>query len=61
MIEYKGFQVGQAENYHLWIVKDGKTVLHAQCDKPLSDDELKAKVDAYIEFTYGGGFKVVKS
>ena len=59
MIKYKGYQAGQAENYHLWIVKDGKAVLHAQCDKPLSDDELKEKVDAYIELMRGG-IKIVE-
>lgn len=49
MISYKGYEVGQASNHHIWISKDDRAVMHAQCDKKLTDDELKEMVDNYIE------------
>lgn len=49
-IQHKGYEVTQASNNHLWITKDGKTVMHSQCNKPLSEDGLKEAVDDYIEF-----------
>lgn len=49
MIEYKGYKVGQASNHHVWITKDDRMVLHSQCNKPKTDDELRKMVDNYIE------------
>ena len=49
MIEYKGYVVGQAPNHHVMISKDGRLVLHAQCNEPKTDDELREMVDFYIE------------
>ena len=50
-MKYKGFEIRQAPNHHIWITKDGKRVLHAQADRKKSDEELKKCVDAYIELT----------
>ena len=55
-MEYKGYKVEQAPNYHVWVTKDGRMVLHAQCNKPKTDDELKEVVDNYIELTESGKF-----
>ena len=49
MIKYKGYEVCQASNRHIWITKDGRMVLHSQCNKPKTDDELREIVDNYIE------------
>ena len=49
-MKYKGYEVGQAPKHHIWITKDGKRVMHSQCNKPLSEDGLKEVVDNYIEF-----------
>ena len=63
MIEYKGYRVGQAPNHHVWITKNENGVIHmvchAQCHKPLSDDELKVIVDNYIELTQSGKFDAI--
>lgn len=56
MIEYKGYEVMQVPNRHVWIAKDGKVVLHAHCTKLKTDDELRAMVDNYIELTESGKF-----
>lgn len=56
MIKYKGFEVGQAPNHHVWITKDRKMVLHSQCKEPKTEDELRKMVDFYIELTESGKF-----
>ena len=56
MIKYKGYEVVQAPNHHVWITKDGRRVLHAQCNKPKTEDELREMVDFYIELTESGKF-----
>lgn len=51
-VEYKGFVVSQSTfNWHIMIAKDGKTVLHTQCDKPKTEEELKEEVDTFIELS----------
>ena len=55
MEEYKGYKVTQVPNNHVVITKDGKLVMHVQCNKPKTDDELKDIVKLYIELTQGGG------
>ena len=45
VIKYKGYRIGQTGNNHIWATKDGRMALHAQCDKQLSEDELKATFD----------------
>ena len=48
-IEYKGYTVQQSDyNHHVIISKDGKWVMHSQCDKPKTDDELRAMVDNFL-------------
>lgn len=47
-IEYKGYIIGQASNHHIWVIKDGITVLHAQHNKKNTEDELKGVIDALI-------------
>lgn len=51
MVEHKGYKVAQVPNNHVVITKDGKLVLHAQCNKTKTDDELKGVVDLYLEIT----------
>lgn len=45
MLEYKGYQVLQAENHHIWILKDGKFRMHMQATHAYTDDELRQAVD----------------
>ena len=60
MLSYKGYEITQAPNHHVWIAKDGKRVLHAQSSKPKTDDELREMVDAFIELTESNAFDVNK-
>lgn len=59
-VEYKGYKAGQAPNNHVWITKDedgiARMVCHAQCNRPMTDDELRGIVDNYIELTQSGKF-----
>lgn len=48
MIEYKGYEIKQAENNHVSVLQDGKKVFHAQCKKKLTENELKGIVDSFI-------------
>lgn len=48
-IQYQGYVVVQSSrNHHIMIGKDGKMVHHAQCDHPLTEDELRKEVDDYL-------------
>lgn len=49
--EHKGFILQQSSyNWHYMIIdpKRDKMVLHASCAKPLTEDEAKAAIDAYL-------------
>lgn len=49
-IEYKGYTIEQnVYNWHIVIRKNGRMVMHSQCNKPLSAEELCSIVDNYIE------------
>ena len=49
-VEYKGFVVTQSTfNWHIMIFKDGKRVMHSNCDQPKTEEELKEAVDTFIE------------
>lgn len=61
MIEYKGYEVRQVPNRHVWITKDSRLVLHAHCTKLMTDDELREMVDNYIELTDSGKFDEIYS
>ncbi len=48
-VEHKGYTVVQSpRNHHIMIGKGGKMVYHAQYDHPLTEDELKQRVDDYL-------------
>ncbi len=48
-IEYKGYTITQDKlNWHVMITKNGRMVMHSQCNKLLSADELCSMVDDYI-------------
>jgi len=53
MVEYKGYIAEQSYNNHVLILKEGKTVLHASCNKKKTDDELKEMIDALIVLREG--------
>lgn len=55
--EYKGYTAIQASNNHVMIAKDGKMVLHSQCDEKKTSGELKAMIEAYITLTESGQLK----
>lgn len=57
MIEHKGYEVMQVANYHVWIGKDNKLVLHANFEEEKTDDELREMVDNYIELIESGNFE----
>lgn len=48
-IKYRDCIVSQASNNHVMIIKDGESVFHSQCNKKLSDEELKRAVDNYLD------------
>ena len=41
------YTVVQTSNHHIHIVKDGRIVMHVQCAKKLSEEELKKEVEFY--------------
>ena len=51
MVEYKGYKITQAPNNHIGITKEGHVLAHIQCDKELSEDELKETIEWFIDFT----------
>ena len=51
-LEHRGYVIVQSpRNHHVMIGKDGRTVYHASFDRPLSDKELRKRVDDYINVT----------
>ena len=47
-VEHLGYIVRQADNHHVTIYENGAMVMHAQCEKRLSDKELRAMVHHYL-------------
>ena len=45
---YKGYTAVQAKNNHVMVIKDGRTVLHAPCEKRKTSEELMDMIDALI-------------
>lgn len=48
-IKYRDCIASQVNNNHVMIIKDGRCVFHSQCNKKLSDEELKKTVDNYLD------------
>lgn len=44
------YEIRQADNYDVMILKDNRRVFHAQCDKPKSEDELRQMFRDYMNF-----------
>lgn len=48
-LEHRGYVIVQSpRNHHVMIGKDGRSVYHASYDRPLTDEELRKRVDDYI-------------
>ena len=48
-VEHKGYTAVQSpRNHHIMIGKDGRMVYHAHFDRPLTENELKQKVEDYL-------------
>ena len=51
-VAYRGYTAVQSpRNHHVMIGKDGKMVYHAHVDHPLSEEELKQRIDGYLELS----------
>lgn len=51
-LEHRGYVIAQSpRNHHVMIGKDGRSVYHASYTRPLSDEELRKRVDDYINVT----------
>ena len=50
-VEYMGYLVCQYHNNHVSIYKDGRMVMHSQCDKRKTDKELRAMVHHFLKLT----------
>lgn len=49
-VAHRGYTAVQSpRNHHVMIGKDGKMVYHAHYDKPLTEEELKERIDDYLE------------
>ena len=48
-INYKGYTISQASNNHVIICKDNQMLFHAQCNKELSEKELKQELEHYLK------------
>ena len=47
-VNYKGYEISQAENNHVMICKDDKILFHASVPKRLDRDGLKKQLDFYL-------------
>ena len=47
-VNYKGYEISQAENNHVMICKDDKMLFHASMSKRLDRDGLKKQLDFYL-------------
>lgn len=48
-LEHRGYTIVQSpRNHHIMIGKEGRMVYHAHYDHPLTDKELRQRVDDYI-------------
>lgn len=50
-IEHLGYTISQANNNHIMICKDDAMVMHINCSKKLTEDELKEQLDFYFYMT----------
>ena len=58
MITIKGYTISQSRtNHHIMVVKDNRMVYHAQCDEPLSSEELTQYLRYVIKMVEGGFFE----
>lgn len=49
-LEYNGCTITQNDiNHHVMVSRNGKMLSHAQCTRPLSEDELKKHTDFVLE------------
>lgn len=44
-INYKDYEISQAKNGHVMICKDNQMLFNAQCNKKLSEKELKQELE----------------
>ena len=47
-INYKGYEISQAENNHIMICKDNKMVFHAEKSTKANKEELKNILENYL-------------
>ena len=47
----------QSTNNHVTIIKDGRMVMHSQCNEKKTEEELLAMVDAYIRIAKSGAIE----
>lgn len=49
-LEHRGYVIIQStSNHHVMIRKDGRMVYHANYDRPLTDEQLRQRVDEYLK------------
>jgi hypothetical protein len=48
-INYKGYEISQADNNHVVICKDKQMLFHSQCNKKLDEEELKKQLEFYLK------------
>ena len=47
-INYKGYEISQADNNHVMICKDNQMLFHSQCNKKLGEEGLKKQLEFYL-------------
>lgn len=53
-LEHRGYTIVQSpRNHHVMIGKDGHMVYHAHYDRPMTDEELRQRVNDYITLADG--------
>lgn len=48
-VTYRGVTASQAKNNHVILVRYDQMVMHAACDRKLSEDELKCLIEDYFK------------
>ena len=47
IINYKGYEISQADNNHIMICKDNQMLFHTHCNRKLSKKQLQEQFNFY--------------
>ena len=48
-VQFKGYKLTQMSNGHIWVSKDNEFVSHINCDKIMTENELKEYAQEFVK------------